>query len=144
MKAWQHWHSHPAVRSGADLTPGERAADVLKHYFGSWLFLGLLNGFIVAWITVNTWILGHPFDPYPYILLNLGLSWLAAQQGGALQISANRGDRISSELAKHTYENGQELLAVNRRQLEILEAIKDIHADLEALSARLPAPRARK
>ena len=130
-----HWHAHPHVRTCEQLSMGERAADRLKAAFGSWTFLMLLNGFIVAWIAANL-ITGRPWDPYPFILLNLGLSWLAAQQGGALQIAANRGDRIASEVAMGTYRNGEELLTLNKRQLEILGRLDGLDAKVEALAGK--------
>jgi len=128
-----HWHKVPAVRSGDQLTGGERAADRLKKTFGSWGFLIGLNCFIAVWVASNL-LLPRAWDAYPFILLNLGLSWLAAQQGGALQIAANRGDRISSEVALHTYENGQELLGINKQQLDILDRLKGLHDDVGGLA----------
>jgi uncharacterized membrane protein len=130
------WHRHPHVRSGSELTFGERSADKLKRTFGSWAFLGILNGFIVVWAALNWAGIVH-FDPYPFIALNLVLSWLAAQQGGALQIAANRGDRISSEVAQHTYQNGQEILALNERQMEILQQQTEILTELRNLKKLL-------
>lgn len=128
------WRDHPRVRTGKDLTPGERAADRLKAAFGSWAFLIILNGLIVAWCLSEALGLAH-FDPYPFIALNLVLSWLAAQQGGALQIAANRGDRISAEIAAHTEANTEQiktLIADNTRLTEevrshtvLLEEIRD-------------------
>jgi uncharacterized membrane protein len=125
------WHQVPHVRSGDQLTFGERCADHLKSAFGSWAFLIILNTFIVGWIVLNI-LLPHTdrWDVYPFILLNLGLSWLAAQQGGALQIAANRGDRISSEVARHTYENGKELLEINKQQLLILQELHEIREQI--------------
>lgn len=117
------WHEHPHVRTGSELSLGERAADVLKRAFGSWAFLGVLNAFIAVWAVLNWAGITH-FDPYPFIALNLVLSWLASQQGGALQIAANRGDRIASELALHTFENGQEILKINQAQMAILEELR--------------------
>ncbi len=127
-----HWTAHPHVRTGDQLSVGERAADRLKATFGSWTFLMVLNGFIVAWIAANL-LLGKPFDPYPFILLNLGLSWLAAQQGGALQIAANRGDRIASEVAMGTHENSQKLLGLQQQLLEMQEQQMAILAELRQL-----------
>lgn len=124
------WHAHPGVRSGTQLSAGERAADKLKAAFGSWAFLASLNAFITVWVIVNL-LLPRAFDPYPFILLNLGLSWLAAQQGGALQIAANRGDRISAEVAAHTRENTDALLDLNRAQMEILARLDRIDAELK-------------
>ena len=123
------WHLHPHVRSDAQLTLGERAADVLKRVFGSWPFIGILNLFIAVWALANWTGIAH-FDIYPFILLNLILSWLAAQQGGALQIAANRGDRIASELAMHTYDNGVKLLALNEAQLAILTELRALRSDI--------------
>jgi uncharacterized membrane protein len=129
-----HWHAHPHVRTGKSLTFGERAADRLKATFGSWAFIIALNAIIFGWIAVNAWVLRKAFDPYPFILLNLGLSWLAAQQGGALQIAANRGDRISSEVAMGTYKHGEELLTLNKRQLEILARLDGLDGKIADLA----------
>lgn len=118
-----HWDRHPHVRTGSQLSFGERAADRLKAAFGSWAFLLTLNGFIVVYCLLEvTRVLS--FDPYPFIALNLILSWLAAQQGGALQIAANRGDRIASEVAVSTHDISARLLEMNKTQLEILERLK--------------------
>ena len=124
------WHEHPHVRTGSELSLGERSADVLKRAFGSWPFLGILNAGILVW-TVANWVHITHFDPYPFIALNLVLSWLAAQQGGALQIAANRGDRIASELAMSTHENGVEILKINQTQLQILEEMRLLRAATE-------------
>lgn len=122
------WARHPHVAN--DLTLGERAADRLKSAFGSWAFLICLNGFIALWCILNATKIVH-FDVYPFIALNLILSWLAAQQGGALQIAANRGDRISAEIALHTQSNTDELMALNRQQLEILRELRALRAAVE-------------
>ena len=127
------WHQHPHVRTGSDLTFGERAADRLKAAFGSWTFLIALTAVIGAWIILNS-ISRRPFDPFPFILLNLGLSWLAAQQGGALQIAANRGDRIASEVALTTQRSAAELVGMNQRQLAILEHLDGLDAAVSDLA----------
>lgn len=128
------WTHHPHVRSGAQLSFGERAADVLKRGFGSWAFLIGLNAFIAVYAIANVIGIVH-FDLYPFIALNLILSWLAAQQGGALQIAANRGDRIASELALSTHDNGAKVLEINERQLAILNQQTVILTELRALRA---------
>jgi multidrug efflux pump subunit AcrA (membrane-fusion protein) len=63
--------------------------------------------------------------------LNLGLSCVAAVQGIILQIAANRGDRIASELALATHENSQELLTINEQQLQILNVLKKLQETVE-------------
>lgn len=133
------WHAHPHVRTGSELSVGERAADVLKRAFGSWTFMICLNGFIALWAVLNALGVFH-FDAYPFIALNLVLSWLAAQQGGALQIAANRGDRIASELALSTHANGEQLLAMNTQQLTILNQQTEMLTELRELRALVEAP----
>jgi hypothetical protein len=125
------WDDHPAVRTGGDLDLGERASDLLKFAFGTWTMLGLVAAFVAAWLLfVN--------DPGE-LRLNLGLSCTAAVQGIILQIAANRGDRIASELALATHENSQELLDINQRQLEILTALREIRSELIERSSDEPA-----
>lgn len=134
MHGGQLWAKHPGVRTGAQLSLGERAADKLKATFGSWAFLILLNAFIVLWCILNATGLVS-FDKYPFIALNLVLSWLAAQQGGALQIAANRGDRISAEVAAHTRKNTDDLMSINRQQMEILRELRGLRALVEGKGA---------
>jgi uncharacterized membrane protein len=104
-----NWHRHPGVRSGDQLTTGERAADVLRNGMGSWGFVFGALLFLAGWILGNR---GNGFDPYPFILLNLILSCLAAMQGAILLIAAERQDQISSELAMHDYQTNVETDAV--------------------------------
>lgn len=124
------WDEHPHVRTGSQLSVGERAADTLKRSFGSWPFLIILNAFISIWILAN-WLGIVHFDLYPFIMLNLVLSWLAAQQGGALQIASNRGDRIASELALSTHSNGEKILKINIAQMEILEELRSLRKAID-------------
>ncbi|MCW2697727.1 MAG: hypothetical protein JWR62_2812 [Modestobacter sp.] len=67
---------------------------------GSWTFVLAALVFLAGWMVGNG---GSGFDPYPFILLNLILSCLAAMQGAILLIAARRADQISSELAAHDY-----------------------------------------
>src|SRR4051794_23810246 len=99
------WHHHPAVPTGDDLTLGQRAADRMRNGMGSWAFV------FAALVFLGVWMLGNRnvgFDPYPFILLNLVLSCLAAMQGAILLIAAKRSDQISSELAMHDYQTNAE------------------------------------
>jgi uncharacterized membrane protein len=99
------WHRHPAVRSGDELSPGERWADRLRNGMGSWAFVFGALLFLTGWMLGNRNV---GFDPYPFILLNLVLSCLAAMQGAILLIAAKRADQISSELAMHDYDTNVE------------------------------------
>lgn len=101
------WKWHPAVRTGDQLSLGERAADKMRNGMGSWAFVFVACAFLALWMSVNGLIARahhHTFDPYPFILLNLVLSCVAALQGAILLIAAKRSDQISSELAQHDYE----------------------------------------
>ena len=90
------WHRHPGVRSGPDLTRGERAADRMRELMGSWGFVIGALLFLAGWMAGNRNV---GFDPYPFILLNLLLSCVAAMQGAILLIAAKRADQVASELA---------------------------------------------
>jgi uncharacterized membrane protein len=83
------------------LSLGERLADQIADFGGSWPFILLFGGFILVWIVINTIVLlARPFDPYPFILLNLMLSCLAAVQAPVIMMSQNRQearDRLRSE-----------------------------------------------
>lgn len=74
------------------LTFGQRVADAVAAFGGSWSFIGLFFVFILVWIAMNSiWLAtGRVFDPYPFILLNLGLSSLAAFQAPIIMMSQNR------------------------------------------------------
>ena len=82
-------------------TPGQRVADKIASFGGSWTFIIAFFSFIFLWMGVNTWLLlKKPFDPFPFILLNLILSCIAAIQAPIIMMSQNRQehkDRIRSE-----------------------------------------------
>jgi uncharacterized membrane protein len=96
----QIWNRHPSVRGENELTLGERSADRMRNSMGSWGFVFAALLFLAAWMAYNG---RHGFDPYPFILLNLILSCLAAMQGAILLIAAKRADQISAELAQHDF-----------------------------------------
>ena len=72
------------------LTWGEHLADRIAAFGGSWTFIGLFCFFLAAWVGVNTALLTKPLDPYPFILLNLFLSCIAAIQAPIILMSQNR------------------------------------------------------
>ena len=96
---------HPALPSANELTLGERAADKMRNGMGSWGFVFAAMVFLFGWMLGNRNV---GFDKYPFILLNLILSCLAAMQGAILLIAAKREDQISSDLAQHDYETNVE------------------------------------
>lgn len=85
----------------SSLTFGERIADKVAEFGGSWRFIILFFTIMIVWVIVNSVaLLSQPFDPFPYILLNLGLSMLAAVQAPIILMSQNRQedrDRLRAE-----------------------------------------------
>nr|WP_157427242.1 DUF1003 domain-containing protein [Agromyces salentinus] len=98
---------------------------------GSWAFVGIFIGVMIVWSILNTF--ATPWDPYPFILLNLFLSMLAGLQGAILLIAAKRQDAISAALAQHDFETDSAarddvtaLLEINRTQLELIAELQRI------------------
>jgi uncharacterized membrane protein len=141
------------VRSGEQLTLGERAADRMRNVMGSWPFVFCFFGVMIAWAVLNSvfYLAGshgkHGFDPYPYILLNLFLSMLAGVQAAALLIAAKRADAISSEIAIHTEKNTEDLkgLVDDNTALTVLvktntDLLDEIHRHVAALTPEMVDP----
>jgi uncharacterized membrane protein len=152
-RGWQTlWHKHPAVRSGDQLTRGERAADHMRNVMGSWPFVICFFVVMIVWALVNTVVLHRAlhhkaFDPYPYILLNLFLSMLAGVQAAALLIAAKRADAIASEIAIHTEKNTDDLKGLLKENTTLTRAMKkntdlleEIHRHVAALRGLPDAP----
>jgi len=86
-------------------TFGERLADRIATFGGSWTFLTCFGAFLTLWIGVNTAVLvWRPVDPYPYILLNLILSCLAAIQAPVIMMSQNRQEAKDRLRSQHDYQ----------------------------------------
>jgi uncharacterized membrane protein len=85
---------------------GDRIADKMASFGGSWKFIISFGIFLALWAILNTVILGRDkaFDPYPFIFLNLFLSMLAAVQAPVIMMSQNRADARDRERAEHDYE----------------------------------------
>ena len=87
------------------VTFGDRIADKVAAFGGSWPFIGLFGAFLALWVVVNSaWLLTRPPDPYPFIFLNLILSMLAAIQAPIIMMSQNRHSRRDREMAEHDFE----------------------------------------
>ena len=132
------------------LTVGQRLADRIAIFGGSWTFILIFLAVLLAWVVLNTAVLGRvgrPFDPYPYIFLNLILSMLAALQAPVIMMSQNRYASKDRVAAGHDYEvnlkaeleilalhrkidmlrqeQWLELLAMQREQIELLTRLLD-------------------
>lgn len=87
-----------------NLSFGEQLSDKIAEFGGSWRFIIVFLGIIIGWIVLNTFlILQKPFDPYPYILLNLVLSCVAAIQAPLIMMSQNRQEAKDRRRAKSDY-----------------------------------------
>lgn len=111
------WRHHPGVRSGDELTRGERAADRMKAVLATWSALAAVCALIVVWMATN----GAGIDRFPWILLNLCLSCFAALQCFVLLIANKRGEQIAAELAMHDH----------RIIADLHELIRCVHATPE-------------
>jgi len=106
------------------LTFGERLADRIATFGGSWTFILAFGAVLVVWITLNVVALfGRPFDPFPFILLNLVLSCLAAIQAPVIMMSQNRQEAKDRLRAEHDY----------RVNLKAELEIRQLHAKIDQL-----------
>ncbi len=89
----------------SNLTLGQRLADKIADFGGSWTFIVLFFTALLLWMLINTYLLyKKPFDPYPFILLNLVLSCLAAIQAPIIMMSQNRQESRDRKRALHDYQ----------------------------------------
>jgi uncharacterized membrane protein len=87
------------------LTFGQRVSDKIAKFGGSWPFIIMFGAFLFIWIIINIYVLSaHPFDPYPFILLNLILSCIAAIQAPIIMMSQNRQEDKDRIRAMHDYQ----------------------------------------
>jgi len=119
-------HQHPVnVIHHEQATVGEQLADSIAAFIGSWRFLIIQTGLVVAWITINTLqATGRiHIDPYPYILLNLAFSTQAAYTGPVLLLAGNRQSQKDRLTLEHA---AQEADKADRQNVEILQAIRGV------------------
>lgn len=100
-----------------DRTVGQRAADFLTKYAGSWGFIITFLIFLVLWMAANIYAWVNTWDPYPFILLNLVLSCLAAIQAPIILMSQNRQGEKDRQKAEYDY-------AVNRKAERGIESLQ--------------------
>ena len=107
----------------------QRAADVIAKFAGSWAFIFSFTGVLVIWMIVNTLLAAKAFDPYPFILLNLVLSCVAAIQAPLIMMSQNRQEEKDRRRAENDYK-------VNLKT-EIM--IEDLYDKVNAILAKQSA-----
>lgn len=131
-----------------NLSFGERLADGIAKFGGSWAFISIFGIFLFFWMIINIFLITvHPFDPYPFILLNLILSCLAAIQAPIIMMSQNRQEDKDRQRALHDYQvnlkaeleirllndkvdhlllqHGQRMMEIQQIQIELMEEISN-------------------
>ncbi len=110
-------------------TLGQRAADAIAKFAGSWAFIFAFTGVLILWMVVNTILAADAFDPFPFILLNLVLSCVAAIQAPLIMMSQNRQEEKDRRRAENDYK-------VNLKT-EIM--IEDLYDKVNAILAKQSA-----
>ena len=120
-----------------DLTFGDRIADSVAHFGGSWSFIIICFAVFIAYVTTNVILRGAAWDPYPFILLNLFLSMLAAIQAPVIMMSQNRQDkkdRLRSELDFEVNRRAEaEIKNLSRKLNLVTDKIGDLDDMLRAI-----------
>lgn len=120
---------NPAKEAKEKVTFGQRAADAIAKFAGSWAFIGSFVGVLFFWMILNICLAAKAFDPYPFILLNLVLSCVAAIQAPLIMMSQNRQEEKDRQRAENDYK-------VNLKT-EIL--IEDLYKKVNRILARQDA-----
>ena len=110
-------------------TLGQRSADAIARFAGSWAFIFAFTGVLILWMVINTILASNAFDPYPFILLNLVLSCVAAIQAPLIMMSQNRQEEKDRRRAENDYK-------VNLKT-EIM--IEDLYDKVNAILAKQSA-----
>jgi uncharacterized membrane protein len=154
----RHRRKHPphiaAVEEHSDQAPstrGQRLADVVARTVGSWRFISIQSAAIAVWMGANAWVGKGAWDPYPFILLNLLLSFQAAYTAPAIMMSQNRQSEQDRKHAENDYEVNVKAemeiellhekidLLKDKEILALTEAVRELSAQLKYLTDRKPA-----
>lgn len=121
----QHIHAHTNI--------GDKIADQVAATVGSWRFIIIQSTLLLIWLILNITGIVFRWDPYPFILLNLALSFQAAYTGPVVMMSQNRQaardrkrDDLESNEVQELFDNHKLLLQINQQQLEILQVLKPV------------------
>jgi uncharacterized membrane protein len=151
----RHRSKRPPLFSTVDERPdigpstrGQRLADIVARTVGSWRFISLQSAAIAVWMGVNAWFGKGAWDPYPFILLNLLLSFQAAYTAPAIMMSQNRQSEQDRKHAESDYEINVKAemeiellhekidLLTDKEILALTEAVRELSAQLKSLTDR--------
>ena len=114
-------------------TAGQRAADTIAKFAGSWAFIFSFTGILIVWMVVNIILAAGAFDPYPFILLNLVLSCVAAIQAPLIMMSQNRQEEKDRRRAENDYRVNLKTEIMIEDLYDKVNAILSKQAQLEKL-----------
>jgi uncharacterized membrane protein len=142
---WRHprKHQHPVLQAAHDdRTLGERVADQIASFGGSWPFIFIFLGLIVGWMLINTVVIGRlahgkAFDPFPYIALNLVLSAMAGIQAPIIMMSQNRSAARDELLAQHHYGETMAIDRLLQANTDLTREVRDLTQKVHALTEQL-------
>jgi uncharacterized membrane protein len=137
-------HRHPVNVEFLDEAPiGARIADTVTGFMGSWRFLILQTVLVAVWLAGNIYLLSKPFDPYPFILLNLAFSTQAAYAAPLILLAGNRSAQRDRLTLEHAAEEGDYAEKQNERLLggntEILHHVQALEERILQLEERIMA-----
>ena len=137
-------YRHPVNQQLLDDAPlGARIADAVTGFMGSWRFLILQTVLVAAWLAGNIYLLSKPFDPFPFILLNLAFSTQAAYAAPLILLAGNRSAQRDRLTLEHAAEEGDYAEKQNERLLggntEILHHVQALEERILQLEERIMA-----
>lgn len=122
-------------KSNESLTIGQRAADAVAHFAGSWAFIFSFLLMMLVWMVINILMATRAFDAYPFILLNLVLSCIAAVQAPLIMMSQNRREEKDRQRAENDYKvnlkNELVIADLHEKLDQIIENQKKLSEELE-------------
>jgi uncharacterized membrane protein len=128
-------YRHPVNKQLFEAAPlGARIADRVTGYMGSWRFIVIQTVIVAVWLAANIALLSRPFDPFPFILLNLAFSTQAAYAAPLILLASNRASVLDRLTLEHAAEEGDLGDAQNER---LLRGNTEILKQVAALEARI-------
>jgi uncharacterized membrane protein len=128
-------YRHPVNQALFGAPPfGAKLADRVTGFMGSWRFIGIQTAIVAIWLVANIVLLTRPFDPFPFILLNLAFSTQAAYAAPLILLAGNRASQRDRLTLEHAAEEGDMGDAQNER---LLTGTTEILACIAALEARI-------
>jgi uncharacterized membrane protein len=131
----QPTYRHPVNQQVFEAAPiGARVADRVTGFMGSWSFIVIQTAIVLAWLSANIVLLTRPFDPFPFILLNLAFSTQAAYAAPLILLASNRASQRDRLTLEHAAAEGDLGDAQNER---LLHGNTEILKQVAALEARI-------